>query len=52
MKCLATLIARADSSEVTSESLIKGKLMGVAHRAISFRVGSPVLKQNLADVVC
>jgi hypothetical protein len=43
MKCFATLIARADSSELTSESLIKGKLMGVAHRAISIHVGSSVL---------
>ena len=44
MKCLATSIARADSSELTSESLSKGKWMGVAHRATSIYVGSSVLK--------
>jgi hypothetical protein len=44
MKCLATLIARADSSELTNNSLIKSNLMGAAHREISFRIGSPVLK--------
>jgi hypothetical protein len=41
MKCLATSIARADSSELTSNSLIKSNLMGAAYREISFRVGSP-----------
>ena len=50
--CVATLIARADSSELTSESLIEGRLMVVAHCAISIHVGSSVLKQNLADLVC
>jgi len=40
---VAASIARPDSSELTSESLIKGKLIGVAHRAISINVGSSVL---------
>jgi len=44
MKCLATLIARGDSSELTSESLIKGRLMGGAHRAINIHVGLLVLR--------
>jgi hypothetical protein len=44
MNCIAALITRADSSELTSESLIKRKLMGGAHRAINIHVGLLVLK--------
>jgi hypothetical protein len=37
-------IARADSSEVTGNSLINGKLMGGAQGQISIHAGSSVLK--------
>lgn len=40
MKCRALLIARAGSSELTNVSLIKCKVMGGAHRAISIHVDS------------
>jgi hypothetical protein len=38
------LIARADSLEVTNNSLINGKLMGGAHGEISIPAGSSLLK--------
>jgi hypothetical protein len=39
-----SLIARADSSELIRVSLIKDKVMGGAHGAISIHVDSSILK--------
>src|SRR6201987_5730930 len=48
---LGASLAWADSLELKNGSLIKGKFMGGTESEISFQVGSPVQKYNLADIV-